>query len=267
MQPTLEFVKEIAEQAGEILESYAGEELNIEHKSRTDLVTIADHQSEQFIINAIQQSFPDHAIKAEESGRWSGSAEHQWYIDPLDGTLNYAHGVPFYCVSVGYAYRGELTLGVVYDPTRAEFFCAERGKGATLNEKPIRVADHRELIDCMLVTGFPNDMWDTPDDNTANFIHFSKQSQTVRRLGSAALDAVYVAAGRLDGFWEVELFNYDVAAGALIVREAGGEVTNVFGDSNILKEPISIVCANPVIHSKMLEVLEEVRNNQYISRG
>ncbi|MDY6867450.1 MAG: inositol monophosphatase family protein, partial [Chloroflexota bacterium] len=160
----------------------------------------------------------------------------------------------------GYAYRGEMELGVVYDPTRKEFFCAERGKGATLNGDAIHVSQYEDLIDCMLVTGFPNDMWGSPDDNTSNFIEFSKEVQTVRRLGSAALDFVYVAAGRLDGFWEVEIFQWDVAAGGLIVREAGGVVTDVFGDYDFLKKPVSIVAANPVIHRQMLDILEAVRD-------
>jgi myo-inositol-1(or 4)-monophosphatase len=262
MKPTLDFIKEIARHAGEILDSFVGEDLDVKHKSRTDLVTKADHASEQYLIETIRKSFPDHAINAEESGKWEGAAEHQWFIDPLDGTLNFAHGVPIYAVSIGYAYQGRVELGVVYDPTRKEFFSAERGKGATLNDNPMHVSGFEDLVDCMLVTGFPNDMWGTPDDNTRNFIRFSKLAQTVRRLGSAALDVVYVAAGRLDGFWEVEIFNWDVAAGGLIVREAGGVVTNLYGNEDFLKEPISIVCANPTIHAKMLEVLKEEREER-----
>lgn len=259
MKPTLEFVKQIALEAGNILESFTGEDLEIKHKSRTDLVTKADHASEQFLIGAIRKAFPDHAINAEETGHWEGAPNHQWFIDPLDGTLNYAHGVPFYSVSVAYAYQGEMELGVIYDPVHKESFYAERGQGAFLNDKPIQVSGFDDLVDCMLVTGFPNNMWGTPDDNTHNFIRFSKLSQTVRRLGSAALDVVYVGAGRLDGFWEVEINNWDVAAGGLIVREAGGVVTNVYGDQDYLKDPISIVAANPVIHVRMLEVLAEER--------
>jgi len=262
LKPTLEFVREIASQAGTILQSFVGQELDIQHKSRTDLVTKADHAAEEYLIDAIRKAFPEHAINAEESGDWEGTAEHQWYLDPLDGTLNYAHGVPFYCVSVGYAFKGQMALGVVYDPTRDEFFCAERGKGATLNGAPIHVSNFTNLIDCMLVTGFPNDIWDTPDDNTDNFFRFSKITQTVRRLGSAALDVVYTAAGRLDGFWEVEIFQWDVAAGALIVEEAGGVVTNIYGHPSFMEKPVSIVCANPTIHAKMLEVLADVRSER-----
>ena len=259
MQPTLDFLIEIATHAGGLLQGFIGEELDIRHKSRTDLVTKADHASEQYLINAIRTTFPTHAINAEESGELAGQPEHQWFIDPLDGTLNYAHGVPIYCVSIGYAYEGDLQLGVIYDPTRDEMFAAERGQGATMNGKPMKVTGHTNLIDCMLVTGFPNDMWGTPDDNMDNFLRFNREAQTVRRLGSAALDVVYVAAGRMDGFWEVEIFQWDVAAGGLIVREAGGVVTNVYGDPDFMEKPVSIVCANPTIHAEMLRVLAEVR--------
>jgi myo-inositol-1(or 4)-monophosphatase len=259
MKPTLAFVKELALQAGDILQNYVKEDLDVRHKSRTDLVTNADHASEEFIIGAIRAAFPNHAINAEESGEWEGAAEHQWYIDPLDGTLNYAHGVPIYCVSIGYAYQGKMHLGVIYDPTRDEMFAAERGKGATLNDHPMFVSKHTDMINCMLVTGFPNDIWGSPDDNTDNFIRFSQVAQTVRRLGSAALDIAYVAAGRLDGFWENEVFQWDVAAGSLMVEEAGGLVTSIYGDADYMKRPVSIIAANPIIHAEMLNVLAEIR--------
>jgi myo-inositol-1(or 4)-monophosphatase len=262
MQPTLDFIQEITTQAGQILQSFVGKEMDVRHKGRTDLVTRADHASEQYLIEAVHEAFPSHAIIAEESGKWEGTSDHRWFIDPLDGTLNFAHGVPFYCVSVGYAYQEELTLGVIYDPVREEIFSAERGQGATLNGNPLQVSGYTELINCMLVTGFPNDIWGSPDDNMDNFFRFNQVSQTVRRLGSAALDVVYVGAGRLDGFWEVEICQWDVAAGGLIVREAGGIVTDIHGDLNFMKEPISIVCANPVIHEKMLKVLADVRDER-----
>lgn len=261
MQPTLKFIKEMAAQAGEILQSYIGKEMNVQHKSRTDLVTRADHESENYLIETIRKAFPDHAINAEESGEWDGQSAHKWYLDPLDGTLNFAHGVPLYSVSIGYAYQGEMALGVVYDPGREEFFCAEHGQGATLNGEPIQVSGQTELIECMLATGFPHDqsVWGTPADNTANFFRFNRLSQSVRRLGSAALDVVYVAAGRLDGFWHVEIKQWDVAAGGLIVREAGGVVTDAFDEPDFLAKPVSFLCANPVIHGEMLGVLEDVR--------
>ena len=259
MQPTLDFIKQIALDAGKILQDMVGGELGIQHKSEKDLVTRADKVSEDFIIGSIQEAFTGHTINAEESGHLSGTAEHQWFIDPIDGTLNYAHGVPFYCVSIAYAYQGEVTLGVVYDPVRQECFSAELGEGAHLNGEPIHVASYNKLVDCMLSTGFPGNRWGAPDDNLHDFYHFSLAAQTVRRLGSAALDLTYVAAGRLDGFWEKSVHNWDIAAAGLIVKEAGGVVTNVFGGSDYLTEPISIAAGNPVIHPQILEVLAQVR--------
>lgn len=258
MKPTLDFIKTIAAQAGEILLNFSGD-LDIQHKSRTDLVTQADHESEQYLIKAIQKAFPDHAIIAEESGQWQGTQEHQWYIDPLDGTLNYAHGVPIYCVSIGYSYQGQMQMGVVYDPTRDECYSAERGQGASLNGKPIRVSNYTDLIDSMLATGFPKGVDDPRESNIPNFIRFTEVAQSVRRIGSAALTIVYVAAGRLDGFWEADIFQWDIAAGGLIVEEAGGLVTDVYGEPDYMKKPPSIACANPVIHAKMLDVLAQVR--------
>ena len=262
MKPTLEFIEEIARQAGGILQSFVGEDLDVQHKSRTDLVTRADHASEDYLIGEIRKAFPDHAINAEESGSLEGTPDHQWFIDPLDGTLNYAHGVPFYSVSIAYAYQDQVELGVVFDPTRDEMFTAEKDAGACLNGKPLHVSEYKDLVDCLLVTGFPHDVWGTKADNMANFYRFSTLSQTVRRLGSAALDVVYVGAGRLDGYWQIQINSWDIAAASLVVSEAGGAVTNIFGDPDLLKEPISILCANPVIHAKMLDVLETVRSEQ-----
>ena len=259
--PTLAYLKQIVLDAGEILLAMANGELEIQHKSQKDLVTRADRAAEDFIIGSLRQSFPDHTINAEESGHLAGASEHQWFIDPLDGTLNYAHGVPIYSISIAYAYQGELKLGVVYDPSRKECFSAEQGAGAWLNDQPIRVSNFENLIDCMLVTGFPGNRWGQPGNNFGNFVRFSQAAQTVRRLGSAALDASYVAAGRLDGFWEEGVHDWDVAAAGLIIREAGGVVTNLFGDPDFLKAPISMVAANPILHAKMLDVLAEERQS------
>ena len=255
VKPTLDFIENIAAQAGDILLALAHSDLQVEHKSRIDLVTKADHDSEQFLINAIHEAFPDHAIVAEESGSWAGQQDHQWYIDPLDGTLNYAHGVPIYCVSIGYAYQGRMELGVVYDPTREEFFSAQRGQGATLNGQPIQVSQFTQLIDCMLGTGFSHQTDQQLEDSFATFMHLSKISQSVRRIGSAALGIAYVAAGRMDGFWEASINQWDIAAGALLVEEAGGVVTDIHGESDYMSNPPSILCANPVIHRRMLDVI------------
>jgi myo-inositol-1(or 4)-monophosphatase len=262
MQPTLDYLIQITLDAGEILVSISGEELNIQHKSRTDLVTRADHEAEAFLIDSIRQGFPEHAINAEESGEMAGSAAHQWFIDPLDGTLNYAHGIPFYAVSVGYAFQGRMTLGVVYDPVRKELFSGEIGRGAALNGNPIHVSGYVDLIDCMLSTGFPPDLFDQLSDNMAYFREFRKQSQSIRRMGSAALDLAYVACGRFDGYWKTDLYPWDVAAGALIAQEAGAVVTDMDNGLDFMQSPISLVCANPKVHAEMIKVLEDVRNRQ-----
>ena len=259
LKPSLDLLVDMATHAGEILQSFIGKDLGIQHKSRTDLVTLADHASEKYLIEQIRGEFQNHKINAEESGELAGTAEHQWYLDPLDGTINYAHGIPIYSVSIGYAFQGKMELGVIYDPIRREIFSAQRGRGATLNGKPIHVSHYVDLIDCLLATGFPKDVWGTSNDNTANFLQFTKMTQAVRRLGSAALDVVYVAAGRLDGFWEPSINDWDIAAGGLIVREAGGIVTNIYGEPGFLNDPISIVAANPAIHPKMLQVLKDIR--------
>lgn len=262
MEPTLDFVKEMAYHAGGILLKQAARDFSIQHKSRKDLVTSADHASEAYLIETIRKAFPEHAINAEESGELGGEADHKWFIDPLDGTINYAHGIPIYCVSIGYASKGVMTLGVVYDPNRDECFCAERGQGASLNDQPIRVADKTDLIECLLATGFPRDLEGTPGDNLNNFTRLNRSSQTVRRMGSAALDIAYVAAGRLDGFWSVEIFQWDVGAASLMVSEAGGLVTDINGEADFMTPPVSILCANPIIHAKMLAILNN-RHHEY----
>jgi myo-inositol-1(or 4)-monophosphatase len=203
----------------------------------------------------VRRDFPSHHILAEESGIIEGSNAHIWYIDPLDGTVNYAHHVPIFSVSVAYAFNGVVSLGAVYDPLRDELFLAERGKGAWLNGRPLKVSAVTELQKSLLVTGFPYDAWDTEQDNFDNFVKFARMTQGVRRLGSAALDLCYVAAGRFDGFWELALKPWDVAAGGLICEEAGGHVTNVHGAADYMSPPQSVVAAAPGIHAQMLDVL------------
>ena len=199
----------------------------------------------------LQKEFPDHAILAEESGETRGDEDHVWHIDPLDGTVNYAHHIPIFCVSIAYAARGTVTLGAVYDPLREEMFSAERGKGAHLNGKRLHASSATELGKSLLVTGFPYDTWDTPNDNFPNFVKLSKMTQGVRRFGSAALDCCYVAAARFDGFWELALNSWDIAAGGLIAEEAGAIVTNVQGGPDYLSPPQSILAAAAGIHKKL----------------
>jgi len=255
MQPTLSYIESLARKAGDILREGYNKEHQVNFKGVIDLVTEIDHQSEKYLLGEVQRDFPDHHIFAEESGVIQGNDEHVWYIDPLDGTVNYAHHIPIFCVSIAYATKGVLTLGAVYDPMREEMFLAERGNGATLNGKPIQVTSVTELQKSLLVTGFPYDAWDSEFDNFANFVKFGKLSQGVRRLGSAALDLSYVAAGRFDGFWELALKPWDVAAGGLICEEAGASVTNVKGGADYITPPQSVVATAPGIHARMLTEL------------
>lgn len=257
MQPTLLELERLAREAGAILRAGYNTEHEVHYKGIIDPVTEVDHRSEAFLLGEVQKNFSDHHIFTEESGVIHGSDEHTWFIDPLDGTVNYAHHIPIFSVSLAYAFQGRLTLGAIYDPMRDEMFSAERGKGAALNGKPIHVSGAADLQRSLLVTGFPYDAWNTEYDNFANFVRFAKLTQGVRRLGSAALDLAYVAAGRFDGFWELSLKPWDVAAGGLICLEAGARVTNVDGQADFISSPQSVVASAPEIHARMLEVLHE----------
>ncbi len=255
MQPNLSDIERLAREAGAILRAGYSKEHQVDYKGVIDLVTEVDHQSEAYLLGEVQGRFPDHHIFAEETGIIQGDADNIWYIDPLDGTVNYAHHIPIFCVSIAYASNGILELGAVYDPMRDEMFLAERGKGATLNGKALRVSTTTELQKSLLVTGFPYDAWNTPQDNFANFVHLGKLTQGVRRLGSAALDLCYVAAGRFDGFWEMSLKPWDVAAGGLICKEAGATVTNVDGNSDFISSPQSVIASAGAIHAQILQEL------------
>jgi myo-inositol-1(or 4)-monophosphatase len=257
MEPTLSDVETLARNAGEILRAGYGRRHQVKFKGQIDLVTEIDKQAEDYLTGEIRQRFPSHRIVAEESGAWDGQECCLWHVDPLDGTVNYAHGVPFFSVSIGYQEGSLLQLGAVYDPLRDELFSGERGQGAWLNGEPIEPAGTRELIQSLLVTGFPYDIRTTPEKNLNNYARFSLRSQGVRRLGSAALDLCYVACGRLDGYWEIALGSWDMAAGALIAEQAGALVTKADGDPHILKPPYSILAATRDVHPQMLKVLLE----------
>ncbi len=253
--PTRAELELLARQAGEILHAGYNQDHKVSYKGVIDLVTETDRASEDFLLGEINTRWPGSYIMAEESGVTQGDMEQSWYVDPLDGTVNYAHHIPFFSVSIGFARQGRMQLGIVYDPMRDEMFSAERGQGAHLNGRTIHVSDTTDLERSLLVTGFPYDAWNTEHDNFANFVHFGKLTQGVRRFGSAALDASYVAAGRFDGFWELALKPWDVAAGGLIAEEAGAKVTNVNNLPDYLSAPQSIVAATPGIHAKILENL------------
>lgn len=255
--PTLQDLQRLARQAGNILfESY--EDVHqVAYKGVIDIVTEVDHQSETYLIGQIQSLFPGHQIVSEEAGLLPGRNTDQWYVDPLDGTVNYAHGIPIFSVSIAYAREGVVKLGVVYDPMRDELFSAERGNGTWCNERRLQVSRETELGHSLLVTGFPYDAWSTKNNNLDNFARFTRKTQGVRRLGSAALDLCYVAAGRFDGYWEMLLQPWDMAAGSLIATEAGARVTKPDGQPQTLTPPCALLAAPPELHAKMLDVLRE----------
>ena len=255
MKPALSNLERLARQVGELLHRGYEHEHQVDYKDVIDLVTEVDRQSEAFILGEIQRLFPGHQIVSEEIGLVPGRQVDQWYVDPLDGTTNYAHGIPIFTVSIAYARNGVVTLGVVYDPMRDELFAAERGQGAWCNGRRLQVSRVTEFQRSLLVTGFPYDAWSTPQNNLEYFGRFTRMTQGVRRLGSAALDLCYVAAGRFDGFWELSLKPWDMAAGGLIAAEAGAIVTNLDGQSEYLTHPCSLLAAPPSLHAKMLEIL------------
>jgi myo-inositol-1(or 4)-monophosphatase len=259
----LELAIRAAREAGAILRDYAGRQFQIEHKGRINLVTEADLASEHHIKELIAAHYPTHRILAEESGasdtdKESGqTSDYCWIIDPLDGTTNFAHGYPFFCVSIGLERKNERIAGVVYDPTRDEIFAAERGAGATLNDRPIRVSEIDSLERSLLVSGFPYDVRERMSSYLPAWQRFLERAQAVRRDGSAALNLSYLAMGRFDGYWEFGLNAWDTAAGTLIVEEAGGRITKTDGTPFDLFTP-SMLCSNGLIHDEMLEVLREV---------
>ncbi len=252
MKPTLEWTASLARQAGEILRAGRLNGYTVQHKGVIDLVTEIDHRSEAYLIGEVRRAFPDHRIIAEESGLLSGASSGRWHIDPLDGTVNYAHGLPIFCVSLAYEEDGQVELGVVYLPLLDEMFSAQRGRGAWLNGKPIQVSKETRLDQSLLATGFPYDVRTRADNNLGHASRLSLRSQGVRRMGAAAVDCCYVACGRLEGYWELSVKTYDIAAGGLIASEAGARVTTVQGDPNYLAFETSILAAPPAIHAQLL---------------
>lgn len=252
----LNFAVQVARDAGNLLVQRLGA-AQVTNKGDIDLVTEADIAAEELIIDRIRSHYPLHGILAEESGEavFEGSqrSDWKWIIDPLDGTTNYTHGYPCFCVSLGVEHAGELEIGVVYDPMRNEMFAAERGHGATLNERKIRVSSVEELGRAMMCTGFPYDVRTRPDF-ARDFTNFTLHAQAVRRDGSAALDLAYVACGRFDGFWEDGLNPWDIAAGALLITEAGGRITN-FDNEPLDIYTKKVVASNGRVHDSMLRLL------------
>jgi myo-inositol-1(or 4)-monophosphatase len=257
MSPTLFDLERLARQAGEIVRASYGGLNHVYHKGEIDLVTDVDRRAEDYIVHEIRSRFPRGRIVTEESGPLAGDDCCTWYVDPLDGTVNFAHGVPVFSISIAYAEADEVRLGVVYDPMRDESFEAELGKGAWLNGRAIAVTQAHELGQCLLVTGFPYDVRTNPHNNLDLFGRFTLLTQGVRRLGSAALDLCYVAAGRFDGFWELSLNPWDSAAGALIANQSGAIVTDLSGGEGYLQPPGAILAASPGIYPQMLQIIQE----------
>jgi myo-inositol-1(or 4)-monophosphatase len=256
MSDYLNSAVEIAREAGALLAELSTQPLDIGYKRRADLVTVADRRSEALIVERLRARFPDHAIVAEEGGNHPSSSDYCWYVDPLDGTTNYAHGFPVYCVTMGLAYRGEVIAGVVYDPTRNDTYTAERGAGAYLNDQRLRVSRTETLGESLVATGFPP-FATNHDLNVQFYFRFTELSHGIRRAGSAALDLCCVAAGRFEGFWELKLNPWDKAAGVLLVTEAGGRVTDVRGGAfNVLGD--DVFASNALVHDQMLEVFAAI---------
>ncbi len=258
MNELLKLAKETAVEAGSMLLRGISRIGWIEHKGEINLVTEMDMKSEQLIKDRIRSRCPDHQILAEESDVTSQRSAYRWIIDPLDGTTNYAHGFPIFCVSIALEVEGVVQLGAVYDPTRDELFTAVRGGGAELNGNRISVSQTGDLDNALLATGFPYDLRTSEVNNTDHWNAMLPRAQAVRRAGSAALDLCYTASGRFDGFWELKLYPWDVAAGGLIVEEAGGTVTHLGGEPfNIYSR--EILASNGKIHLQMADILRRGR--------
>jgi myo-inositol-1(or 4)-monophosphatase len=248
-------IEAIAREAGGLLMRHFGK-VDIEYKGEVDVVTVADRESEKLIVERITARWPDHDIVGEEGTRRSRGGDYRWYIDPLDGTTNFAHNYPVFCVSIALEYRDELIAGVVYDPTRDECFSAEKGTGARLNGKPIHVSKVSDFAQSLVATGFPSQKRHK-NPNIHFYHHITLQTHGVRRAGSAAMDLAYTACGRYDAYWEFNLNPWDTAAGVLLVREAGGEVTDMdAGAFDIASK--EVVASNRKLHPALLKELHAV---------
>lgn len=252
-----EVLLEAAHEAGSIIREYFDGSFEVDNKEGiNNLVTEVDKHSEKRIIEIIKKHFPGHSIISEEVGELMQDSDYEWIIDPIDGTVNFAHGIPICCVSIALKHKDDLLLGAVYNPMMNEFFFAEKGKGAFLNDKPIRVSKKTDFAKACLVTGFPYKWPNSTEHPIRVFERFILQGLPVRRLGSAAIDLCWVACGRFDGFWEYNLSSWDVAAGYLIVQEAGGTITNFEGDPYSVFDKETLA-TNGLIHDEMIALIRK----------
>ena len=249
-------MEQIAREAGALLMEFFRQRVTVEYKGEADLVTVADRKSELLIRERLLERWPSFDILGEEGGLQDTGSDYRWYVDPLDGTTNFAHGFPVFCVSMGLEYKGERIAGVIYDPTRDELFAAERGGGAFLNQQPIRVSKVARLAECLVATGFPSHKRHK-NPNIFFYHQITLHTHGVRRAGSAALDLCYVACGRLDGFWEFNLNPWDTAAGVLMVAEAGGKVSDFKGGPFQL-DSRETLASNGLVHEQLLNEIEQV---------
>ncbi len=257
LHPMLTAAVKAARKAGSIVSraTLNLDTITVTTKRKNDFVTEVDKAAEEAIIDIIRKAYPDHGILAEESGASGKSdAEHVWIIDPLDGTTNFIHGFPQYAVSIGVTHKGILAHGVIFDPVKNELFTTSRGKGAYLNDRRMRVSGRIGLKASLIGTGFPFREIDNFDEYMAMFKSVTRETAGIRRAGSAALDLAYVAAGRLDGFWEIGLSPWDIAAGALMIQEAGGLISNLDGDGDFLNAG-NVVCGSPKVFTPLLQLV------------
>lgn len=260
MHPALTIAKRAALSASRILLRHFDnlERLSVTAKQRNDFVSEADVQAEQEIIQTLRKTYPNHGILAEESGEQHGHDDYQWVIDPLDGTTNFLHGIPHFAISIGFRHKNRLEAGLVYDPIRQEMFTASRGAGAFLNDRRIRVSRRTRLNESLIGTGFPFRQFDHVDAYLAMFKELTQKTAGIRRPGAASLDLAYVASGRFDGFWEMGLSPWDMAAGVLLIQEAGGLVSDLSGEANYLTTG-NLVAGTPKIFGQLLPIIQAWR--------
>ncbi len=261
MTEIADFAQNLARQAGRLLAEKLNRHNQIYYKGTIDLVTEADKMSEELILGEISRRYPEHGILSEESAAKNEQASLRWIIDPLDGTTNYAHGFPFFCVSIALEQGGVVVLGAIYDPTRDDLFFASRARGAYLNGKKLHVSSEHDLSRSLLATGFPYDIRVSQDNNLNFFNAMAKKAQAIRRPGAAALDLAYLASGRIDGFWELKLKPWDTAAGSLLVTEAGGMISDMTGGAWHLDSP-NLLASNGLIQEQMMDVFAKAEDDR-----